>query len=170
MRLNRRLALFLPGILLLTSIPSPFLSAQELSGEAVAAALEKSFVTAIEKAEPSVVAISRLRRNEVVSPLFDDRANAPFPMARPQGAVSDDPDNPDFVPRDFGSGVIIAVDPQEADERRAYILTNGRVLAEGTPQQLINSEQVRSAYLGSMFRGDEFDEPADAHTEEHADA
>ena len=53
---------------------------------------------------------------------------------------------------------------------RAYILTNGRVLAEGTPQQLINSEQVRSAYLGSMFRGDEFDEPADAHTEEHADA
>ncbi|MCA9094096.1 MAG: trypsin-like peptidase domain-containing protein [Planctomycetaceae bacterium] len=131
MRLNRRLALFLPGILLLTSIPSPFLSAQELSGEAVAAALEKSFVTAIEKAEPSVVAISRLRRNEVVSPLFDDRANAPFPMARPQGAVSDDPDNPDFVPRDFGSGVIIAVDPQEADERRAYILTNYHVVRGG---------------------------------------
>lgn len=42
---------------------------------------------------------------------------------------------------------------------RAYILTSGRVLAEGTPKQLINSQKVRSAYLGSMFKGDEFDEP-----------
>ncbi len=56
---------------------------------------------------------------------------------------------------------------------RAYILTNGRVLAEGTPKQLINSEQVRSAYLGSMFKGDEFDEPIEHHdsnTQETADA
>jgi len=43
---------------------------------------------------------------------------------------------------------------------RAYILTAGRVLAEGTPRELINSEKVRAAYLGSMFRGDEFDQPA----------
>ncbi len=42
---------------------------------------------------------------------------------------------------------------------RAYILTNGRVLAEGTPRELINSQRVRSAYLGSMFKGDEFDDP-----------
>jgi lipopolysaccharide export system ATP-binding protein len=41
---------------------------------------------------------------------------------------------------------------------RAYILDSGRVLAEGTPKALINSELVRRAYLGSMFRGDEFDE------------
>ncbi len=41
---------------------------------------------------------------------------------------------------------------------RAYILDSGRVLAEGTPKSLINSELVRRAYLGSMFRGDEFDE------------
>ncbi|MDF1869997.1 MAG: LPS export ABC transporter ATP-binding protein [Phycisphaerales bacterium] len=41
---------------------------------------------------------------------------------------------------------------------RAYILDSGRVLAEGTPKELINSELVRRAYLGSMFRGDEFDE------------
>ncbi|MGV6814780.1 MAG: LPS export ABC transporter ATP-binding protein [Phycisphaerales bacterium] len=42
---------------------------------------------------------------------------------------------------------------------RAYIMNAGRVLAEGTPKELINSEMVRNAYLGSMFRGDEFDEP-----------
>ncbi len=41
---------------------------------------------------------------------------------------------------------------------RAYILDGGKVLAEGTPRSLINSDLVRRAYLGSMFRGDEFDE------------
>jgi len=41
---------------------------------------------------------------------------------------------------------------------RAYILNSGKVLAEGTPKELINSEMVRNAYLGSMFRGDEFDD------------
>lgn len=40
---------------------------------------------------------------------------------------------------------------------RAYILDNGRELAEGTPRELINDEMVRRAYLGSLFRGDEFD-------------
>jgi len=41
---------------------------------------------------------------------------------------------------------------------RAYIMVEGRILAEGTPRELIRDERVRSAYLGSMFRGDEFDE------------
>lgn len=107
------------------------LSAQELNGDAVAAALEKSFVTAIEKAEPSVVAISRLRRRTVDAPLFDDRLNAPFPIPRNLGGGSDDPDSPDFVPHDFGSGVILGVDPESAAERRAYILTNYHVVRGG---------------------------------------
>ncbi len=41
---------------------------------------------------------------------------------------------------------------------RAYIMTSGQVLAEGTPRELINSDRVRQAYLGSMFKGDEFDD------------
>lgn len=40
---------------------------------------------------------------------------------------------------------------------RAYILDGGRIFAEGTPRALINDERVRNVYLGSMFRGDEFD-------------
>ena len=40
---------------------------------------------------------------------------------------------------------------------RAYIVNEGRILAEGTPQQLINNEMVRRVYLGSLFKGDEFD-------------
>jgi len=40
---------------------------------------------------------------------------------------------------------------------RAYIIDEGRVLKEGRPRALINDAVVRRAYLGSMFRGDEFD-------------
>ena len=40
---------------------------------------------------------------------------------------------------------------------RAYIISEGKVLREGTPRELINDEVVKRAYLGSMFRGDEFD-------------
>lgn len=41
---------------------------------------------------------------------------------------------------------------------RAYILDNGKILAEGTPRELIRDPIVRLAYLGSMFKGDEFDD------------
>jgi len=42
---------------------------------------------------------------------------------------------------------------------RSYIIHEGAVIAEGTPRQLINDPVVREAYLGSTFRGDEFDHP-----------
>lgn len=41
---------------------------------------------------------------------------------------------------------------------RAYIIDSGKVFAEGTPRGLINDEMVRRVYLGSLFRGDEFDD------------
>jgi lipopolysaccharide export system ATP-binding protein len=43
---------------------------------------------------------------------------------------------------------------------RAYIINEGRVLAEGTPHELINNDLVRRVYLGSLFKGDEFEGPA----------
>ena len=45
---------------------------------------------------------------------------------------------------------------------RAYIIDEGKRFAEGTPRALINDEMVRRVYLGSLFRGDEFDHPPDA--------
>ncbi|MEO1008632.1 MAG: LPS export ABC transporter ATP-binding protein [Planctomycetota bacterium] len=39
---------------------------------------------------------------------------------------------------------------------RAYILDEGKVFAEGTPHALVNNELVRRVYLGTLFRGDEF--------------
>lgn len=40
---------------------------------------------------------------------------------------------------------------------RANVIFEGKVFAEGTPREIINNEQVRRLYLGSTFRGDEFD-------------
>jgi lipopolysaccharide export system ATP-binding protein len=40
---------------------------------------------------------------------------------------------------------------------RALIINDGRVFKEGSPREIINDAQVRSAYLGNTFRGDEFD-------------
>jgi len=41
---------------------------------------------------------------------------------------------------------------------RAAIIADGRKLAEGTPRTLINDPMVKRAYLGNLFRGDEFDD------------
>lgn len=43
---------------------------------------------------------------------------------------------------------------------RSYIIHEGQVIAEGAPRDLINDPKVRRIYLGSTFRGDEFDQPA----------
>ena len=39
---------------------------------------------------------------------------------------------------------------------KAYIIDHGKVLAEGTPAQVIQNEIVRKTYLGNSFKGDEF--------------
>ena len=43
---------------------------------------------------------------------------------------------------------------------KAYIMDHGKVIAEGAPKDIIQNELVKKSYLGSTFKGDEFDEPA----------
>jgi lipopolysaccharide export system ATP-binding protein len=40
---------------------------------------------------------------------------------------------------------------------KAYIIDHGKVLAEGTPAQIIQNEIVKKTYLGNTFDGDEYD-------------
>ena len=40
----------------------------------------------------------------------------------------------------------------------AYILDHGRVIADGPPKDIIQNELVKKSYLGSTFKGDEFDD------------
>lgn len=66
---------------------------------------------------------------------------------------------------DFGIAILITdhnVQQTLSVCDRAYIVNEGRILAEGTPQQLINNDMVRRVYLGSLFRGDEFDNAGSA--------
>jgi lipopolysaccharide export system ATP-binding protein len=41
---------------------------------------------------------------------------------------------------------------------KAYIIDHGKVIGSGTPKEIIQNELVRKSYLGSTFKGDEFDE------------
>ena len=42
---------------------------------------------------------------------------------------------------------------------RSYIIHEGKKLAEGAPADIVRDPIVRKTYLGSSFRGDEFDQP-----------
>jgi lipopolysaccharide export system ATP-binding protein len=42
---------------------------------------------------------------------------------------------------------------------RSYIIDQGRELRSGTPAELVRDPLVRRTYLGSTFKGDEFDRP-----------
>lgn len=57
----------------------------------------------------------------------------------------------DVIHRESGqSFLLVEQDVQIALERadRGYVLANGRIVLEGPAQELLNSEQVRAAYLG----------------------
>ncbi|MGB9807172.1 MAG: LPS export ABC transporter ATP-binding protein [Thermosulfidibacteraceae bacterium] len=53
-------------------------------------------------------------------------------------------------------GVSVVITDHNARETlkitdRAYIINNGRIVAEGTPEEIANMEEVRNIYLGSDF-------------------
>jgi lipopolysaccharide export system ATP-binding protein len=44
---------------------------------------------------------------------------------------------------------------------KAYIIDHGRVIAEGSPAEIVKNDLVRKSYLGHTFEGDEFDDTSD---------
>lgn len=67
------------------------------------------------------------------------------------------------VRRLVASGVSILITDHNVERTlevsdKAYIIDHGRVIAEGAPRDIIQDERVKKSYLGSTFRGDEFDE------------
>ncbi|KJY79957.1 LPS export ABC transporter ATP-binding protein [Vibrio nigripulchritudo] len=57
--------------------------------------------------------------------------------------------------RDRGLGVLITDhNVRETLDvcERAYIVSQGHLIAEGTPEQVLNNEQVKRVYLGEQFR------------------
>lgn len=67
------------------------------------------------------------------------------------------------IRRLVASGVSILITDHNVERTlevsdKAYIMDHGRVIATGTPKQIIQNELVKKSYLGSTFKGDEFDE------------
>lgn len=108
---------------------TPVTLAQEPEGLAAIAAIETALVEAISKAEQSVVSITRLKHSAPQLRLEPPLPGLNFPR---QEIAPDNPTNPDFIPTDFGSGVVIGVDAPASNSRQAYILTNYHVVKGGT--------------------------------------
>ncbi len=117
------------GVCLVSMLPSTA-PAQEPDGLAVVAAIERSLVDAIATAEQSVVSIARVKQTAGRVP-SDDLPLGVFNRKFPQEADPDDPSHPDFIPTDFGSGVVIGTDGPGTNPKRTYILTNYHVVKGG---------------------------------------
>jgi len=68
------------------------------------------------------------------------------------------------IRRLIASGVSILITDHNVERTlevvdKAYIIDHGVVIGSGTPSEVIKDELVRKSYLGSTFKGDEFDEP-----------
>jgi len=68
------------------------------------------------------------------------------------------------IRRLVASGVSILITDHNVERTlevadKAYIMDHGKVIAEGAPKDIIQNELVKKSYLGSTFKGDEFDEP-----------
>lgn len=66
------------------------------------------------------------------------------------------------IRRLVASGVSILITDHNVERTlevadKAYIIDHGKVIAEGSPRDIIHNETVQKSYLGSIFKGDEFD-------------
>ena len=70
------------------------------------------------------------------------------------------------IRRLVASGVSILITDHNVERTlevsdKAYIIDHGKVIAEGPPREIIQNDLVKRSYLGSTFKGDEFDEPGE---------
>ncbi len=98
--------------------------AQRNSGPALLYAIEESIVKAVEKAEPGVVSIARAKKRP-----DDEAARARLNrFGVPLGLPEDDIRHPNYIPNDFGSGVVLGEIVVENGRRVTAILTNYHVV------------------------------------------
>lgn len=138
--------------------------AQEADGLAAVVAIEHALVDAIAKSEQSVVSIVRVKRSQLQIAVEDGPGVNIFNNKIVQQTDRDDPSNPDYIPTDFGSGVVIGIDPPAAVPRRTYVLTNYHVVrggtrsipSESTPDEfrLFVKAANRRGYWASVYAAD----------------
>ena len=107
------------------SLSASSTSAQQLSAIDVARMLEKAIGDSVERAERAVVSISRIKRER---PAIKN-ANDPI-QPRDPFDTSDDPGSLDFIPDDFGAGVVVTVE-LSTGRSVPMVLTNYHVVRGG---------------------------------------
>jgi len=124
------------------SVLAGSLGAQEPSGIDAAVSIERAMVEAIARAEKSVVAVARVRKEPLgEAPQLEFRPD-PF-RRRLLPAQTPQPTDPDFVPNEFGTGVVV--------DRGGLVLTAYHLLEEEsdyyvtTPQRKVYRAWVKGA-------------------------
>lgn len=113
--MHRKTQLSIGSLILCSALCLPAF-AQEPSALATATAVERLLTDAIERAEKSVVAIARVRR-QVDQPAAPEGIAPPIP-----GLEGAEPTDPAFIPHEFGTGVVI--------DAKGLILTNYHVVGD----------------------------------------
>lgn len=117
------------------SLAQPKAKKPEFDALAAAIVLEQTLVKVIAKAEKSVVSIARIKRNRVRKPQL--------PNVNGNGVRDrDNPASPDFIPNDFGSGVIISPAGKER-----FILTNYHVVKGGPIYKQKEDKSTSNLYV-----------------------
>jgi serine protease Do len=117
--------------------------AQETSDRSLATAIEKTIIDAIARAENSVVAIARVRKEQPGENFPLEIRPDPF-GSRPIISSVPQPTDPDFIPDEYGTGVVI--------DRRGLILTAYHVLGEDSEYYVTTSD--RKVYKASIKGAD----------------
>jgi serine protease Do len=108
-------------VLVLAALTSGVAVAEEVSGVALATAMQRVVVDVIARNEKSVVAIARIRRQQPGESLNLELRPDPFGRAN-AAPVPVDVGDPDFIPNEYGTGVVV--------DRGGLILTAYHVLGE----------------------------------------
>jgi lipopolysaccharide export system ATP-binding protein len=130
---------------------------KEKRAERLEALLEEFKITGVRKSPSIALSGGERRRVEIARAL----ASRPSFMLLDEPFAGIDPiaigDIRDLVRHLTNRGIGILITDHNVREtlglvNRAYIIHDGQLLAEGTPEEIISNEDVRRVYLGKEFR------------------
>jgi len=145
MRNSRLGSMSLIFLLCLIRAKVPFAQERQLEKEqpfAAAVALERTLTEIVARAEPSVAAILRVRRNPSDDAAHLDSRPDPFGR-RAITPLIPQPTDPDFVPSQYGAGVIVSP---------GRILTTADLIGEESDYYVITNE--RRVYKATVWAAD----------------
>ncbi len=134
---------FITTLVLCAAVAAPLRAQEPPSGIEAAAAIERVLVDVIARSENSVVAVARVRKERPgetfqLEPRPDPFGRRPAPLTSPQ------PGDPDFMPNEYGTGVVV--------DRRGLVLTAYHVLGEDSDYYVTTAD--RSVYKATVKAAD----------------